>query len=127
MGKIHNLLRDDLSQGFGSQVDSEAFFLGKIAAGKISLISLSGGIVNYSEAFLQIPQPVTSGLDHSGTDDVQLSNDINSDGGDDMEKRLAVLETEFVHIKTDVSELKKSVSTIETTVNSITKIWRLSW
>lgn len=42
-------------------------------------------------------------------------------GGDNMEKRLAVLEVEVSHIKTDVSELKKSSASIESTVNSIDK------
>lgn len=44
-----------------------------------------------------------------------------SDGGDNMDKRLAVLEAEVAHIKTDVSDTKRSVSSIETTVNTVDK------
>lgn len=45
----------------------------------------------------------------------------SADGGDNMEKRLAVLEVEVSYIKNDVSELKKSATAIESTVNSIDK------
>lgn len=45
----------------------------------------------------------------------------STDGGDDMEKRLAVLEVEVSHIRSDVSELKTSTISIQSTVNTIDK------
>ncbi|MDF7627684.1 hypothetical protein PUG46_00205 [Erwiniaceae bacterium L1_55_4] len=44
-----------------------------------------------------------------------------NDGGDDMEKRIAVLEAEVTHIRTDVGDLKKSSLEIDKTVNSLDK------
>jgi len=45
----------------------------------------------------------------------------SENGGDDMEKRLAVLEVEVSYVKSDVSDLKKTTKSIESTVNSIDK------
>ncbi len=44
------------------------------------------------------------------------NNNKISDGGDNMERRLAILEIEVAHIKGDVSELKADVKKIETDV-----------
>lgn len=42
-------------------------------------------------------------------------------GGNDMEKRIAVLEADVAHIKGDVSEIKSSVSSLNATVISLDK------
>lgn len=52
-------------------------------------------------------------------DDTDIIQTSTNDGGDDMEKRLAVLETEVSHIKSDVSELKADVKQIASDVASI--------
>lgn len=48
-------------------------------------------------------------------------NSINNDGGDDMETRLAVLESEVAHIKTDVSELKSDTKTVLSGISATQK------
>lgn len=45
----------------------------------------------------------------------------SSGGGENMEKRLAVLDAEVSHIKLDVSDIKQKISSIEVTVNSVDK------
>ncbi|WP_244370886.1 hypothetical protein [Rahnella sp. ChDrAdgB13] len=45
----------------------------------------------------------------------------STDGGDNMETRIAVLEADVAHIKKDVSDLKAKASSIETIVNSVDK------
>lgn len=45
----------------------------------------------------------------------------SSDGGDDMEQRLSILETKVSHIEAGVSDLKASLSKIDTTLSSIDK------
>lgn len=45
----------------------------------------------------------------------------STDGGDNMETRIAVLEADVAHIKKDASDLKDKASSIETIVNSVDK------
>lgn len=47
--------------------------------------------------------------------------DKSSDGGDNMEKRLTVLETDVSHIKKDVGELKSDVSVLVDKFQSLDK------
>ena len=51
------------------------------------------------------------------TDETETTND----GGDDMEKRIAVLEAEVAHIKSDVAELKGDVKKIRDDVATTTR------
>lgn len=55
----------------------------------------------------------------SAIDDTEIIQTATNDGGDDMEKRLAVLETEVSHIKSDVSDLKTDVKKIASDVASV--------
>ncbi|HGW3101527.1 hypothetical protein L2106_11110 [Citrobacter portucalensis] len=54
-------------------------------------------------------------------DDTEIIQTATDDGGDNMEKRIAILEVEVSHIKQDVSEIKTAVSKIDTTANSLDK------
>ncbi|WP_259349649.1 hypothetical protein [Enterobacter sp. RHBSTW-00175] len=56
-----------------------------------------------------------------GMDDTKIIQTSTEDGGDDMEKRISILEIEVAHIKKDVTEIKTTVSKIDTTVNSLDK------
>lgn len=48
-------------------------------------------------------------------------NTNQTNGGDNMDKRIAILEVEVAYIKKDVSEVKDSVSKIDSTVASLDK------
>ncbi|WP_234016108.1 MULTISPECIES: hypothetical protein [Cronobacter] len=57
----------------------------------------------------------------SSLSDNGLIKTTTTDGGDNMESRVAVLENDVSHIKSDTKELKTSVSELTSTVNSIDK------